>query len=240
MINKLLQSELKKYSLRNPLEESCGLLINKENRLNFIPAPNIAINRVKDFKISCFDYMKAENQGKIAAIFHSHPNGKSFSELDRAISVSQNLINILYDIKQDLFDIFQPKDYNNQYIGRIFNIGKADCYTLVRDYYKNELEIEILDFRRDENWQEDNINIFNDIFAKEKFIKALQYPIEDISKIDVNDILCLAPNKKDITHFAIYQGCNKILHHPRNQLSLIEEYSLPWILRTKFIIRRES
>ena len=61
-----------KTSLPN---ESCGLVINVDNKQQYYPCKNIAIEGANSFTIDPEDWAKAEETGTVLYICHSHPNG---------------------------------------------------------------------------------------------------------------------------------------------------------------------
>ncbi len=56
-------------------EESCGLVIDVDNRIEYFPCKNIAIEGANSFTIDPEDWAKAEETGTVLHICHSHPNG---------------------------------------------------------------------------------------------------------------------------------------------------------------------
>ena len=64
-------------------DESCGLVIDIDNKQQYYPCKNIAIEGVNSFTIDPEDWAKAEETGTVLYICHSHPNGDlSASEED--------------------------------------------------------------------------------------------------------------------------------------------------------------
>lgn len=56
----------------------------------------------------------------------------------------------------------------SKYIGRKFVHGSTDCYSLVRDFYKNEFGIELTDYARAEFWWNKGQNLYMDNFRNGK------------------------------------------------------------------------
>ena len=56
-------------------DESCGLVIDIDNKQQYYPCKNIAIEGVNSFIIDPEDWAKAEETGTVLHICHSHPNG---------------------------------------------------------------------------------------------------------------------------------------------------------------------
>ncbi len=56
-------------------DESCGLVIDVDNKQQYYPCKNIAIEGANSFTIDPEDWAKAEETGTVLHICHSHPNG---------------------------------------------------------------------------------------------------------------------------------------------------------------------
>ncbi len=56
-------------------DESCGLVIDVDNKQQYYPCKNIAIEGANSFTIDPEDWAKAEETGTVLYICHSHPNG---------------------------------------------------------------------------------------------------------------------------------------------------------------------
>ena len=127
----------------------------------------------------------------------------------------------MYNLTSDLFKIYEPININKNYIGRYFEIGKYDCYTLIKDFFKNELNIDIsalinyTDFIQAQD-------VFNENLSLNFFEKKGFKIIENKELLEKNDILILKNNLGK--HFAIYLGNNQILHQPTLSFSKIENY----------------
>ena len=64
-------------------DESCGLVIELDNKQQYYPCKNISIEGANSFTIDPEDWAKAEETGTVLYICHSHPNGDlSASEED--------------------------------------------------------------------------------------------------------------------------------------------------------------
>ena len=65
-------------------DESCGLVIDVDNKQQYYPCKNIAIEGANSFTIDPEDWAKAEETGTVLYICHSHPNGNlTASEEDK-------------------------------------------------------------------------------------------------------------------------------------------------------------
>lgn len=107
----------------------------------------------------------------------------------------------------------------SKYVGREFNFGTTDCYSLVRDFYKNEFDIELRDYARYYGFWNDNNNLYMDNFRKEGF-----YLLDDTDESQFGDVFLIALGCSIASHAAIYVGERKILHHVQDRLSSIDRY----------------
>lgn len=218
-------SKIKELAYQNPNIESCGLIIQNKSIISIYPSTNISIEKDKFFTINPKDYLRASLLGNIIGIYHTHTKNGSFnfSETDIINAKNHNLIYILYCIKNNSFKVYdgnQESIYKN-YLNIEFEIGKNDCYELVKKYYKNELNIDLPYLNRTENWYEHNeerfINEFNTQFNK--------YLIET-KELQKNAIILFKyRNKKYPHHLGIYLDNNEFLHHPYHKFSTIDIYN---------------
>ena len=235
ILDKDIKQQIKTHSLGEYPNECCGFVVSDSVNKNIVfPCKNISQNSKIHFEIDPEEYLRASSAGEIVAVYHSHPNGSSkFSEFDEQISNGLELKSILYSVKEDKFNEYQPGDYANEYIGRKFEIGKSDCFTVMKDFFNKELNIFINDYFRDQDWQDKTPRIYDDNYEGEGFIK-----IEDgtLKKYDC----ILFKFLKHTEHIAVYLGNDLILHQPRGRDSLVEKYSGPLKRRVSYIIRHKS
>jgi proteasome lid subunit RPN8/RPN11 len=244
MLSNTLKSQIKEYSNCFVPNESCGLLVsshnskllanNDKNNLTFFPCKNTSEEPTKHFLLDQRDYLKASKRGEIKALIHSQPHS-DFSELDKLNAVGHSIYSIVYCWLNDEFFYLDPQNLEiNKYIGREFEIGKSDCFTLLREYYKNELNIQINDYPHKDGWYEENPRIIIENYQKEGF------RVVELENIQKHDILISAFTSEYPMHFAINLGGNQILHHERNKFSNIEFLSDSYIRKIKMIVRHKN
>lgn len=211
MLSYQTKQKIKQLALQTN-NEVCGAIVNN----NVYPCQNISINPEKNFIISPLDYLKINKIGKINYIYHSHNQNPTFSEFDEINLHNLKLRGFLYCKETDSFNYFFPESYQNTYVGRPFEIGISDCYSLVYDYYKNELNIKLPEIKRADGWYKKTPNIVNEnippSFIKIKLEEGKKNDIVIFDLLD-NNVPC---------HFGIYLENDLILHHQRNKLSTIE------------------
>ena len=103
-----------------------------------------------------------------------------------------------------------------------------------RDFYKNELDIEINDYERDESWLENPRDTLDKYYEKEGFKK-----VEDLKPFD-----CVFFKMRKVgpsSHVGIYLGNDLLLHQTGgvNGYSRIEDYTR-WQKFTNYVIRHKD
>ena len=262
-IDDYIESEIKKHANSDPENECCGFVVfSSRDKVNVVfPCENRSGHKDRHFSISPRDYLKASNLGSIIAVYHSHTskNIDGFSEFDKIQSEAHELPCILYNTAGDKFLTYEPNDYKFPYIGRAFQIGNQDCFTLLTDYYNNELSINFDSFKRGELWSNDLTN-----FSKQKmkevglsprstFLENLNVLVEkeslieikrgrpDMKKIINHDIILFKYYDLDKpSHCGIYIGGNKVLHQPARAYSRVQDYSDSLQRKTYCVLRHES
>jgi proteasome lid subunit RPN8/RPN11 len=237
MIDKKIKNFIKNHSLKDNPKESCGFIVQDNEIFKCIPCENIAKDPIENFKISSRDYLNIKNKyNKIFYIYHSHTNNnENLSEEDISCSENISLPIIMYNLNADLFKVYEPININKNYIGRYFEIGKYDCYTLIKDFLKNELNIDISAILNYKDFTQAQ-NIFNENLSLNFFENKGFNFIKDKESLEKNDILILQNNSGK--HFALYLGNNKILHQPMLSFSKIENYCNFYKRQTEFIYRK--
>lgn len=106
-----------------------------------------------------------------------------------------------------------------KYTGKPFVHGSDDCYGLVREFYKNEFNIELTNYARANNWWNEGQNLYMDNFKKEGF-----YLVDELEEPQYGDLYLIALGCSVASHAAIYVGENKVLQHVQDHLSSIDRY----------------
>jgi len=101
-------------------------------------------------------------------------------------------------------------------LGRQWDYGKNDCYSLLREYY-GLLGIDLPDFPRPESLERTE-SIF---FKHAQAIGFKTVLFEDRRK---HDVLIMRLGTSNPMHAAIYVGDDKILHQRTNSLSAVEPF----------------
>ena len=238
--------------------ECCGLIIGGQ----YYPCDNVAPNPAEHFEIHHLDMVEMEEyHGEIQAIVHSHPDGGVLpSDLDKLQIELHGVPWVIVAVsKQEYadepsFGIYEPCGYRPPLLGRAYIHGVQDCYSLVRDYYSRELDIELPDFDRSDAWweHENHEPLYEQNFEKAGFV-AVDKSVGNLQKHDV--ILCRVGRTHHVNHALIWLGDDGalksettpdcvgnalILHHPYGRQSVREIYGKGWADRTVMVVRHHS
>jgi proteasome lid subunit RPN8/RPN11 len=126
---------------------------------------NIASEPTKTFRVSKRDMAAAMARGLLAVV-HSHPDYPACpSAADmRGQEASGAPWGIVATNGETATDIvwFGDQVERSPLIGRGFRHGVTDCYALIRDYYRSELGIDLIEFPRDWEWWLNGGDLYRD------------------------------------------------------------------------------
>ncbi|ENQ0912816.1 phage tail protein [Escherichia coli] len=222
-----LKQQMFYYAVAHPFEEVCGLVIDNER---FYPCENVSESPRNSFKISPDDYIKADDLGVITAVFHSHVDDfPVLSALDRQQQVISGLPWFLYNA--GVIREFRPVPH---LLGRKFEHGKMDCYTLFRDAY-HLCGVDLPDFERLDGWWLRGENLYINNLPRNGFFQVTPQEIQP------GDVIIRQPFKgADPCHAMLYLGENKVLHHDHTGvLSRREDMRPAYVRQTHSIWRFE-
>lgn len=223
--DEVLTHLLKKYP-----EEGCGILQIKKGKMVWIPCENEAEDPEENFVLPSKEYLKASITGDIYAIVHSHPNASAeLSEADKKASDFLGIPYIVYSIPEVERVFYTPQNKKSGLVGREYKFGENDCYSLMRDYYQQELGIYLPTQHFEDNWWDLDYNYFDDLFEKFGF-REVQVP--KIGDAIIFQIYCHVPN-----HIGVYLGEDVFIHHAVNRLSCRENLFPLWNKYIKRYIR---
>ena len=204
-------------------EEGCGILLNKRGKLVWISCKNTAEDKENDFEISSKDYIEASLSGDIHAIVHSHPDASAeLSEADKKMSNFLQIPFIVFSVP-DLEKVeYFPEKIRNPLLGREYEFGANDCYSLVRDYYYQEYNIVLPTIPFEDDWWDKGLNYFDDLYDSFGFVEVEDLKAGDLIIFKIRDNV---PN-----HCGVYLGEGVFLHHAIHRLSCRESiYGKGWI-----------
>lgn len=221
--------DAKRYAIAQYPKEMCGFITD----LGFIPAPNSAVDPIKDFRIDPEEYLKVQSKMKILAILHSHTNGRAFpTEIDMRSQLNTNVPWGI--ILTDGFAADDPVMWGDSLpiaplIGRQFMHGVWDCYSLVRDTFrlgKEQLaELDVTqrwpfepvtfpEFPRSDAWWDGPDDLYVQNFG------SVGFDVIERDQARVGDCMLMRiGSSKKLSHAAILIDQDLILHHLPTRLS---------------------
>jgi len=218
-------------------DESCGLLALIKGEEKYWPCKNLSVENFDYFIIDPDDWAECEDTGEIIGLVHSHPTGSIYpSETDKA---SCEFIGLKWHIYSPLIKdwySFEPSGWQpDSLYGRQWSWGIMDCWSLICDYYKEKLNIEIKKWSRPKTIKD---------FAKnpefEYALPKLNFKEVDPQDIQINDVLLMEGIYNKLNHVALYIGDQTILHHVIGKLSCREIFDLQYQKLTKKVYRYDS
>ena len=125
--------------------------------------------------------------------------------------------------------MIDPRDY----IGRSFEIGAVDCYSLLRDFYKDAFNIHLKNYARPRDYHIMKYSMYEK-YAKEQGFEPFTGSYHDVR---YGDVFGMNIDAEFINHVGIYIGQGEMLHHYWGRLSEICMFSGIWMSRMMRIAR---
>ena len=209
----------------NP-KEAVGLLLNIKGKERYFACRNLSLTNHQCFILDPEDYVKASNLGDIIAIFHSHPiTPPTPSQADKVSCEQSGLKWYIVNPDTEQWAYCEPTGYKAPILGRQWVWGVTDCWSLVRDWYKENKNIELRDWKRPTTPEE---FLEDPMFERCAWRTGFRELRKD-EKLEVGDLLFMSIMGKGLNHVALFLG-NEILHHLADRLSCKEPYS-EWLLK---------
>lgn len=212
--------------------ESCGLVVVRRGRQRYIACRNIA-DQTEHFVLHPEDYANAEDQGEVLLVVHSHPNGAPEpSQADLVGCEKTDVPWLIVNHPVGHYRIVEPSGYRAPLVGRQFVHGVLDCYSLIQDYYRETLAIELPDFERPPLWWTKGLDLYRQHFEEAGFVV-----VQDLRE---HDGILMQSASPVPNHGAVYLGHNQILHHFMDRLSSRDIYGGYWHKITVMVLRHRS
>lgn len=218
------------HAKREHPRESCGLVVALAGgREAYWPCANLS-QSAEHFVLSPEDYARAEDAGKIAAIVHSHPRDAQPSQADLVACEATAMP--WHIVTQDGACVtFKPTGYRAPLLGREFVHGVLDCYSLVRDYYREVLGVTLPDHERRESWWKNGGNLYLDNYKADGW--------EEVDQPELHAMLLLQMVSEVPNHAAVFVADNQILHHVQGRISCRDVYGGYWRKHTVKVLRHK-
>lgn len=206
--------------------ESCGVVIDVEGVGHYRPCRNL-LTEPDSFDLNPDDLARAQDEGRLVAVVHSHPGGPvTPSELDRASCVHSMLPWFIVDGTN-----WARIDPGLPYEGRRFVMGVDDCWSLAREWYAREKGLDMPDFTRVDKFWELGETPHLDHLAEAGF-----HPVA-FQDMQPGDGILFRVISKQPNHCGVYVGNGGLLHHVPGRLSRVDQLDGNWLERMHQVVR---
>ncbi len=223
-LSSVAEAAIKAHALAEYPNECCGIIKGGQ----YYEQKNIHNRPLNNFKMK--DTLLTAD---VEAIVHSHTNGRNWpSAMDlRGQYQSKRPWVIACCDGKVVGDLFIFGGEPPPLIGRPFRFGVSDCYTLIRDYYKEKLGRIFRPF-----FYDGSLNPHDYAGLYERHL--LEYGFTQKSMPQKHDILTFTIGGVN-AHAGIYLGDGQLLHHLEGRLSRMES-AQNWFKNITGIYRYET
>ncbi len=234
-MNTHVKRDILAHAASMPHEEVCGFIYQNEEGVYAFPCTNVSVeDKSVTFEIDPADYIRAQGLGRVCGIYHggaTHTND-AFSEEDLAMA-REMCLPLHLCAASGKWETYVPETYYVNPVGLQFTWGLFDCLETVRIYYRQKRGIYITDYCRDETFEQ----TAGDIIARHVADEGFVY-VNKTSPILTDDVLLFCTNGSiHAQHMGVLVAPNRILHHPRGQLSRVDDLDGAWLRRLMGVLR---
>ena len=223
------------HAQREYPREACGLLLVIKGKQKYWPCKNLAPEANDYFQLDPDDYAAAEDKGEIVAVIHSHPHTRPVPSMADQVACNRSGLP-WYIVNPNTFEWGEalPNAYKPPLIGREYCWGSLDCWSLARDWYKEELDLDLPDWDRPQRLDWDTAPRFDELYEQAGFREV------SLRQAQYGDAFLMSIDSKGLNHVAIYLGDQYVLHHLTNRLSSRDLLG-DWLLKcTGKVVRHET
>lgn len=201
--------------------EACGAILEGDRgRLEAVPLRNVHEQPERCFRMDGEEWVRLVAGGKVRGYYHSHPEGAAeFSPADIAFAEECALPCYLYHVPSDELLAYSPTGWAPPLIGRPYMAGVNDCFSLVRDWHRQETGIELQMPPRTSEMMVRGLPNLLEVVEANSLVRVTGSPRR-------GDIILmhLRPRRPVPNHCAVHLGDGTILH----QLLLEPSGRVPW------------
>lgn len=191
--------------------EACGLVLRDDaGDLVAIECPNVHPDPANYFAIEAGQWLAPKTAGRLVGYWHSHTGPDATpSDADRHVANEFGLPCWIYATEARRLNCYVPDGYRQPLEGRRFIPLVHDCISLVWDYYRDVMAIELPFLPRAQSDYAKGLP-----FDWRDFLEAVK-PVQ-VTKPQPGDVLvmCIAGSSKP-NHLGVYVG-DGIMIHQRN------------------------
>jgi proteasome lid subunit RPN8/RPN11 len=227
------QTAIRAYAEAAHPAEACGFVLNDGS---VVECTNTA-TEPDTFVISAAE--TALYLDDAVASWHSHADYADLSFADVNASKALNLPYAVWNCAGSELFYFDPRQ-SSGLLGRPWMYGGYDCYSAVRDWYSQQMGVQMGDYERlyEGEWSQRGFTHFEENFAAEGFVQIPK--TADLQRGDV--LMMKIRNDHTCNHVAVLEdpAANKIFQHLVNRKSEVMSYSGYFRDNTCMVVRRGS
>ena len=228
-------------------QEACGLMVEGV----YYPCRNDATNPEDHFVVNAEDYSAALEHGPLQAVIHSHCDYPAKpSEADMQGCIESEVPWAIIRIDKGAYRTHKWYEHTEfqeaPLIGRAFYHGVHDCLSIILDFYKRELGIDLGKFDREDGWWNEGKDYYRELLPKAGFSRI----DPDIDGLKNGDVILMQIRAPVPNHAAVFlesgnlasETCANpvpcvILHHAYGQLSRRDVYGGYYLEKTVSVWR---
>jgi proteasome lid subunit RPN8/RPN11 len=220
---KSLLDQMLEHAREFPSEEVCGLVISTGVKSVALRGSNIARNRLIHFDLDPEVFFRVPEGWEVIASYHSHPLGIVMpSEADKAACEATAMpMHIVAPGNGDHYELV-PCGYKVPYLKRPYVLGVHDCWSLIKDWYQQEMGIELNGFMDERELYTRGEDVYVRNIEKAGFVDIGDMPVEH------GDLMLIQIGPKGPNHGAIWLQSGRILHHVVDRVSKEDHWAGYW------------
>jgi proteasome lid subunit RPN8/RPN11 len=224
-----ISAEIYAHAEESYPRECCGVITRSHD---VVRLKNTSVDPMRSFEVSPVDYLTKVNGALL--LYHSHPDSEAvFSGGDELCSKRLKMPLLVVSWPKGKMRVLGRPGADKELVGRPFIYGVYDCVSLMRDFYKREMDIDLPQFTRPRFgwWESGKEDPFTDQATAAGFKEA-------DSPLEYGDMILFAVNGFRVpNHVGIYVGDDRIITHHLHALSGYEVYGARQQKATVRIIR---
>lgn len=234
MISEEARADILAHAKEEFPNECCGVVAIVRGRERYFRCANISSDPQNQFTMSPDDFAVADDQGEITHIAHSHIHLPPIpSEADRVSCEATGLPWVIVNPQTEEWGGCEPCGYEAPLVGRQHVWGVMDCWTIVRDWYRRERSIDLINVPRRKDFWKSGENPLGNNWRTAGFKK-----LDEDDQLETGDVILMQIGDSDVpNHVALYLGDDEILHHAENRLSSRDVYGGWYRKHTVMVVR---
>jgi proteasome lid subunit RPN8/RPN11 len=224
--------EFKQYVLKCYPQEAVGIIVHN----HFIPMENIHNDPCNYFELSSLDCFRIAELTEEYSIVHSHtmetfiddPRTPSFEDMQgqNNSTVPWGIVHCDGTVVTDILWFGTPR--TEVVLGKNYVSNVDDCFTLARDFYYTNFNVDVGVHPRPADWEEWNQHYILQNYAKLGFT--------EVKKAEFGDILLFTIASRTVNHIGIFLQEDTFIHHLHGRKSCEDSVS-KWNRQLTKIIR---